>query len=57
MPLWFSPGVNYSLLQLCRDQVRAEMPLSTWNGSEHRWREVTGRKAWDRYRRNINPKR
>ena len=56
MPLWFSPGVNYSLLRLCRDQVRAEMPLSTWNGSEHRWREVSGRKAWDRYRRNINPK-
>jgi hypothetical protein len=56
MPLWYSPGMNYSLLQLCRDQVRAETPFATWNGSERRWREVTERRARNRYRRNTNQK-
>lgn len=49
MMLSHSIGPDYQLLQMCRDQVRAELPLSKWDGSERKWREVTERKAWKRY--------
>ena len=54
MPIWFSTGPDYQLLRKCKEEVRATMNQTKWNGSGRKFDEVLNRRAWKLYSQAVN---